>query len=351
MLAHASIRVQPASQQRLSSSITSLDAYTFVVITFIPPRASQFTPITLLELMRRQFAYLNGLFPRVHALCLLAALICSVGSAARAQTDDAFGDGSPDPVKLFERGQNAHARGDLAKALEYYEEALKARPEFAEAEYQRGNALVGLSRFKDAEEAFRHTIQLKKDWSLPYSALGALLMRSNRDSEAEPLLRESIKLDPQNNLGVRMLADIRFRAGDSKEALELTKRATADKDAPAAAWLLRAFAERALKDNEAALLSLNRAMEIEPGNFSALVERAEIRISSGDMANAVADLRAAEGATTDKANLSRLVADYVLAGKSDDAQRLAQSAGLTKRSPVSAAVGLKVIGTEEEIAA
>ena len=105
-------------------------------------------------------------------------------SVTFAQADDAFGD-SPDPVKLFERGQNAHARGDLVKALEFYEEAIKVRPEFPEAEFQRANVLVALGRPVEAESGFRRAIELKKDWSLPYSALGTLLVGLNRDSEAE----------------------------------------------------------------------------------------------------------------------------------------------------------------------
>ena len=60
---------------------------------------------------------------------------------APAQTDDPT-DGETDPVKLFERGQNAHAKGDITRALALYEGAIKLRPEFPEAEYQRGVALA-----------------------------------------------------------------------------------------------------------------------------------------------------------------------------------------------------------------
>ena len=38
-------------------------------------------------------------------------------TVAIAQADDVFSDSAADPVKLFERGQNAHARGDFLKAL------------------------------------------------------------------------------------------------------------------------------------------------------------------------------------------------------------------------------------------
>src|SRR5258705_11887532 len=68
-------------------------------------------------------------------------LIGSLSFTTSAQTDEAFGDSAADPVKLFERGQGAHARGDFEKALEVYDQAIAVRPEFPETEFQRGNAL------------------------------------------------------------------------------------------------------------------------------------------------------------------------------------------------------------------
>ena len=285
----------------------------------------------------------------------LAAALCLLffgGSVTRAQTDDPFGDGSADPVKLFERGQNAHAHGDLLKALEFYEEAIKVRPEFAEAEFQRGNALVGLGRLPEAESALRRAIELRKDWSMPYSALGALLVRLNRDADAETVLRQAVKLDGQDNLALRMLADIRLRGGDAKEALELTRRATTDTDAPASTWFLRAMAERATGDKVAALASFDRVLQLDPANLSALIERAEIRLRAGENERALADLKIAETLIKgDKAIASRLAADYESAGRPDQAKRVADAAGLSQAPPVSNDGTLKVMGTPEEIEA
>ncbi len=284
------------------------------------------------------------------AAAFLTLLSCT--NLSQAQTDDAFSDAAADPVKLFERGQSAHAHGDLLKALEFYEAAVKLRPEFAEAEFQRGNALVGLSRLGEAESSFRRAMEIRKDWSLPYSTLGALLVRLNRVSEAEPLLRQAIKLDAQNNLALRMLADIRLRAGGAKEALELARRATNDEDAPVATWLLRALAERAIHDNVGALASLEHVLQVDPLNLPALMERAEIRIASGDHEHAFADLQTAERLMKDdKASLSRLAADYELSGKPEEARRIGEFAGLTNPEEGSAKGTLKVSGTPEEIAA
>src|SRR5216683_7070588 len=121
---------------------------------------------------------------------LILLFVASCFQVVPAQTDDPT-DGETDPVKLFERGQNVHAKGDLARALALYEGALKLRPEFPEAEYQRGVALVGLGRFPEAEKSFTHAIELRKDWVLPMSALGSLLARAERDKEAETILRRA----------------------------------------------------------------------------------------------------------------------------------------------------------------
>ena len=289
---------------------------------------------------------------RSTAFVAIWVLLIGCSTLTRAQTEDAFGDASADPVKLFERGQNAHARGDLIKALEFYDEAIRVKPEFAEAEFQRGNALFALGRLVEAESGFRRAIEIRKDWSLPYSALGALLVRLNRDSEAESFLRQALKFDAQNNLALRMLADVRLRAGDAREALELTRRASNDKEAPVSTWLLRAMAERATNDNSGALASLDHVLQVDPLNFSALMERAEIRIAAGDHEHAISDLKTAEPLLKgEKTSFSRLAADYELAGKPDEARRIAEAAGLNRPERDSAKGTLKVVGTPEEIEA
>jgi tetratricopeptide (TPR) repeat protein len=68
-----------------------------------------------------------------YALCLFAILLCF--QPAFPQSDDAS-----DPIKLFEKGQDFHARNDYARAIQLYEAAIKLKPEFPEAELQRAMA-------------------------------------------------------------------------------------------------------------------------------------------------------------------------------------------------------------------
>ena len=282
------------------------------------------------------------------ASCILLLALTAAPPAA-AQTEEAFGDDATDPVRLFERGQSAHARGELEKALGFYEQALKVRPEFPEAQFQRGNALATLNRLDEAEGAFRAAISLKKNWSLPHSALGALLLRRQRDAEAEQSFRQALTIDAQDALALRMLSDIRLRAGDPKQALEFAKRATALPDAPASAWIGLALAQKATGDKTGAEATLDRILADQPQNVAALIERADLLTEQKRFDAAIADLTfAAKFKPGDKAIASRLAGTYQKAGKPEEALKIAKAGGLEVPQ---AANNAGVIGAPEEIEA
>ena len=298
-------------------------------------------------MQRLNLSFLKRILPIAMCLALLFA-----GATPRATAqDDPFGDSAADPIKMFERGQSAHARGDLEKAITFYEQALKVKPEFPEAEFQRGNALASLGRLDDAEAAFKLAIAQKKNWSLPHSALGALLMRLKRDADAEQSFRAALKIDANDSVALRMLSEIRVRAGDGKEALDLAKRATAIAEAPASAWVVLAVAERANGNAVAAKATLDRVLTDEPANVAALLERADLLTDQKNFEPAIADLRAAAKAKPgEKTIMSRLA--YVLqqAGRNEEAMEVAKSAGLEVQQPAGDGKG-GVVGTPEEIEA
>lgn len=225
----------------------------------------------------RRRAFLPAIFAVFIAL--------SFASDAFSQADDA--------VKFFNEGQDAHEKGDYAAAARSYEEALKLMPEFPEAEYQLGNALLALNKPGDAEKAFRRALELREDWSLPMTSLGALLVEKNEFAEAEKLLLKAMELDESNFLAYSALIDLRLKtkaeAEKLKGLLEEIKTLTSKAKATAAVWASRAALENALGDKVSAKTSLSRALSIEPTNKNALIERAEIALSEGDVAAALRD--------------------------------------------------------------
>lgn len=299
-------------------------------------------------MQRLNASFLKRLF--LIATCF-GLLLAGPSRRVAAQTDDPFGDSAADPIRLFERGQSAHARGELEKAIAFYEQALKVKPEFPEAEFQRGNALASLGRATEAEAAFRQAISQKKNWSLPHAALGVLLMRQTRDADAEQSFRAALKIDANEGVALRMLSEIRLRAGDKKEALDLAKRAAAIAEAPASAWTMLAVAERANGNTAAAKAALDRVLGDEPANVAALLERADVLTDEKNFDPAIADLRAAAKVKPgEKAIMSRLA--YVLqqAGRNEEASAVAKSAGLEVQQPAGDGKS-GVVGTAEEIEA
>jgi tetratricopeptide (TPR) repeat protein len=289
----------------------------------------------------------NKILPTASCILLLA-----LGSAAslRAQTEEAFGDDATDPVRLFERGQSAHARGEFEKALGFYEQALKVRPEFPEAQFQKGNALASLGRLDEAEAALRAAISLKKNWSLPYSTLGVLMMRRERDKDADELFRQALTIDARDGLALRMLVDIRLRAGDAKQALEFAKRATAIPEAPPSAWIGLALAQKALGNNAAARTTLDRVLADFPQNVAALIERSGLLSAEKQFEPAIVDLKAAAKIKPgDKVIASRLADTLQKAGKPEEALAVAKAAGLEVQAQSGNSNG--VMGTPEEIEA
>jgi Flp pilus assembly protein TadD len=222
-------------------------------------------------------------------LILLAIAFCF--QAVRAQTDDAT-NGETDPVKLFEKGQDVHAKGDLKLAIQLYDAAIKLKPEFPEAEFQRAMALIATNRKAEAMEGFNRAVTERPDWALPYAKFGSLLaFTGNADAEAEPLLRKAIQLDDKNSEATVALAVLRQRAGDLTEAVKLMRAATALSDATFQTWRRRAYIENSAGDSAAAVASITHAIEMKPRELYALyVDRARLRLQMNDRAGALLDL-------------------------------------------------------------
>lgn len=215
-------------------------------------------------------------------VCLLAVL------SVAAQDGE-----SPEYAELFNKGQDAHEKGDLQTAIKFYDEALKILPEFPEAEYQRAAALLSLNKLDEAEKGFRRAVELREDWTLPMATLGSLLIRKNNFAEAEKFLNRAVELDEMNSPAYVALAELRLKTKASETVLKdlLTKlqNLTMKAKPTASVWAARGAIERALGDKNASRTSVSRALSIEPANTFALSEQIEISLAENDFTRALSD--------------------------------------------------------------
>ncbi len=254
---------------------------------------------------------------------IVAALMCvSLSFPAFAQEDE-----TADPVAIFNQAQDAHEKGDFAAAVKLYDKALKIAPEFPEAEYQKGAAQLSLDKSADAEKSFRRALELRADWTLPMASLGALLVRENKFAEAETLLVKAIENNEPNFAALSALTDLRLQTHAGKESLNdllgKIKLLTSKANPSASLWTSRGLLENYLSDRVAAKNSLNRALELEPKNQAALLERARIALAESDSTYAGNILKTLQQIAPDSTNVKILQAKLLLFdNKNDEALKI-----------------------------
>ena len=190
-------------------------------------------------------------------------------------------------VELFNQAQDAHSKGDFAGAIELYDKALKIVPEFAEAEYQKGNAFLSLGKKAEAEAAFRRAVDLRSDWTLALAGLGTLLERRGEYAEAEKLLNKALLIDATSFPAYSALVELRLKTGASVDTLnallEKVRTFTARLNASAIMLSTQASLENAVGDKAAAKKTVERALAQDPNNKNALYLKADIAIAQGDV--------------------------------------------------------------------
>ena len=100
-------------------------------------------------------------------------------------------------------------QGRLTDALQHYSEALRMKPDYAEAQYNIGNILMRQGRLTDALQHYSEALRIKPDYADAYNNLGVALARQGRLKEAINHFYEALRIKPgfshaQRNLGVAL---------------------------------------------------------------------------------------------------------------------------------------------------
>ncbi len=99
--------------------------------------------------------------------------------------------------------------GEFAKAIPYFEEALKRDPDFAPAYHLLGAMYLRLKEFEPAEKNFKMYKQKYPELWMPDYNLGILYLRQDKLSEAEHYFQRAIAMDSsaeaRDNIGYNYL--------------------------------------------------------------------------------------------------------------------------------------------------
>ncbi len=108
--------------------------------------------------------------------------------------------------RLYSQGVAQLSRDDYARAVPYFEKAVEADPNYAEAWYQAGYSYGRLGKHAEALKASRQAAKLRPEWSAAFVNIGASSYALGQYKEAVDAYRQAIRLDDDN-------ADIQFSLG------------------------------------------------------------------------------------------------------------------------------------------
>jgi predicted O-linked N-acetylglucosamine transferase (SPINDLY family) len=162
----------------------------------------------------------------------------------------------------------------LEEALANFDGAIRLKPDYADAHYNRGVVLAGLKRLEEALAAYDEAIRLKPDHAMAYNNRANALADLKRPDEALASFDQAIRLDPNN-------AQVHNNQGNALQSLRrheeaLAKYETAIRLQPnfADAHNNRGMALADLNRPEAALGGYDAAIRLDPAHAEAHNNRA-----------------------------------------------------------------------------
>ncbi len=124
-------------------------------------------------------------------------------------------------------GTIAMEHGTARDAVSFYEQAIAAKRDFAEAHYNLGNALMQLGRTVAAVEAYRRAAKLRPGFAPAHNNLGNALQTLERWNEAADAYRRAATLAPDVPDLARNLGIVLEKLGDIAGAEAAHRRAIA----------------------------------------------------------------------------------------------------------------------------
>jgi tetratricopeptide (TPR) repeat protein len=118
--------------------------------------------------------------------------------------------------------------GKQQEAMEYFAQALRLRPDYAESHFNLGLALAGLGRVPEAIEYWENAVRIKPDYAEAHYNLGLALEQTGKIGDAAQHWAQAIHVRPdfveaRNKLAWLLATVPPMEGGDPLEAVNLAE--------------------------------------------------------------------------------------------------------------------------------
>ena len=185
--------------------------------------------------------------------------------------------------------------GDRGGAIEHLSAAVRLRPQSAEAQNALGEAYKAFGDFGSARAPFREAVALEPSFAAARVNLALALLHTGDMQEAMPHLDQAIALlgDRSEDAALPhfLRGKVHLEQSDAARAEADLQRAVQLTPAFPEAWAELGQAQKALLKDDAALVSFQRSVTIDPNNAITQYRLGAEYLRGGDTAKAVEHLQ------------------------------------------------------------
>lgn len=216
--------------------------------------------------------------------------------------------GGENAESYYDDGLTASKKGDLIKAIDCFEHAIRLDNAYAVAYHQLGKCYLRLGQAQRAVDILTQVIRKRPNLGPARLDLGYALLAAGNTRSAFKEFEQLYALDPSNARALLGLAQCAFNEGDWQSALGQARGALVTGGQNFAALYLAGRAAKLAGDDamakeslDAAERVLQKSIEIHPDQPESHFLRGEVCFARGELASALEHYRAAEDRTDAKA--------------------------------------------------
>ncbi len=192
-----------------------------------------------------------------------------------------------DAVAWFYVGFDAANAKDWTKAIRAYREAIRLKPDFADAWRWMGSAYHDQHQYADAIAAYREAIRLKPDDVSVWHVLGIAHYSHGDTAEAIAAFHEAIRLKPDDPDGWSGLGDVYRWGGEYAQAIKAYREAIRIKPDDADAWVSLGMVYERQDQYAEAFAAYREATRLKPGDPEGWAGLGNVYRSRGEYAEAI----------------------------------------------------------------
>jgi len=215
--------------------------------------------------------------------------------------------GGENAESYYDDGLTASKKGELQKAIECFERAIRLDSSYAVAYHQLGKCYMRLGQSQRAVDILTQVIRKRPNLGPARLDLGIALLAAGNTRTARKEFEQLYSLDPSNTRALLGLAQCSFNEGDWTTALIQARNALSGGGSNFSALYLAGRAAKLAGDEVTAqecLTSaervLQKSIEIQPDQPESHFLRGEVCFVRNELASALEHYRAADDRTDGK---------------------------------------------------